>query len=166
MVLTKTQKQSIVAELTRALKDASVLVFVNFRGLSVTKMTRLRKELRQSGAQYTVVKKTLLKRVLDSLGFSDVPKLDGEVGLIAGSGEVTEPPRIVAKFIKEEKGGLTILGGVYESTFVDGDVIKRLSAIPPRETLIAQLAFMLTQPVAGLARALEEVRKKQSSVPI
>jgi len=166
MVLTKTQKQSIVAELTRALKDASVLVFVNFRGLSVTKMTRLRKELRQSGAQYTVVKKTLLKRVLDSLGFSDVPKLDGEVGLIAGSGEVTEPPRIVAKFIKEEKGGLTILGGVYESKFVDGDVIKRLSAIPPRETLIAQLAFMLTQPVAGLARALEEVRKKQSSVPI
>ncbi|OGF74019.1 50S ribosomal protein L10 [Candidatus Giovannonibacteria bacterium RIFCSPHIGHO2_02_FULL_46_20] len=161
MVLTKAQKQSVVEKLTSALKGANILVFVNFHGLSVAKAMRLRRVLRQAGAQYTVVKKTLLKRVLDSFGFSDVPKLEGEIGLIAGFHDATEPPRMVAQFIKKEKEGLAILGGVYESKFVGVDMIKHLASIPSRDTLLTQLAFVLHQPVAGLARVLMEVRKNK-----
>lgn len=138
------------------------MVFVNFHGLSVAKSTKLRKELRALGVGYNVLKKTLLKRVLDSFGFTDVPKLQGEVGVVYTSGDVTEAPRAVAKFIKQEKEGLSILGGIYESKFVGDDVIKRLAAIPSREVLLTQLAFILTQPVASFARALQEVQKKSS----
>lgn len=162
MVLTKNKKSAIIEQYTDILKGSSILMFVNFHGLSVAKSTRLRKELRASGIGYNVVKKTLLKRILDSFGFTDVPKLDGEVGVVYSSGEVTEAPRIVTKFIKQEKEGLVILGGVYESKFVGEDVMKRLAAIPSREVLLTQLAFILTQPVAGLARALEEVKKKSA----
>jgi len=160
MVLTKAKKQSIVDKLTSALKGANILVFVNFHGLSVAKAMRLRRALRQAGAHYTVVKKTLLGRVLDSLGFPHTPKLGGEIGLIAGFHDVTEPPRIVAQFIKKEKDGLSIVGGIYESKFVGDDIIKRLAAIPAREILLTQLAFILTQPVARFARVLEEARNK------
>ena len=97
-------------------------------------------------------------------------KLEGEVGVVSGFGEVTEPPRLVQQFIKKDlpagkagKEGLKILGGVYESKFVDAEMIKRLAAIPSREILLTQLAFMLSQPVASLARALQEVEKKLSS---
>ncbi len=162
MVLTKTKKHSIVEEYSKTLKGQTLLMFVNFHGLSVAKSTKLRKELRSAGIGYNVLKKTLLKRVLDSMGFTDVPKLQGEVGVVYGSGEVTEAPRIVAQFIKKEKEGLAILGGVYESKFVGDDIIKKLSLIPSREVLLTQLAFILTQPVASFARALDAVSKKQS----
>ena len=162
MVLTKSKKQSVIEEYSKTLKGKSLLVFVNFHGLSVAKSTKLRKELRTLGVGYNVLKKTLLKRVLDSFGFTDVPKLQGEVGVVYTSGDVTEAPRAVAKFIKQEKEGLAILGGIYESKFVGDDVIKRLAAIPSREVLLTQLAFILTQPVASLARALQEVQKKSS----
>ena len=96
-----------------------------------------------------------------------MPKLEGEIGIAAGYGEVTQPPTLISKFIKTElrglpadKQGLKIVGGIYESKFVGEDVMKRLAAIPSREVLLTQLAFILTQPVAGLARALQEVSKK------
>ena len=134
-------------------------MFLNFHSLSVAKSTKLRRELRARGVGYNVLKKTLLKRVIDSLGYTDVPRLDGEVGVVYTSGDVTEAPRVVAKFIKQEKEGLVVLGGIYESKFVGADVIKRLALIPSREVLLTQLAFILTQPMASFARALQEVSK-------
>ena len=166
MPQTKAKKESLVSELTKGLNGASILVFLNFHGLSVAKERKLRNELRKASVSYKVSKKTLLKRVLESLGFADVPKLEGEVVIAAGFGEANEPPQIISKFIKAEgslpagRQGLKILGGVYESKFVDADVVKRLAAIPTREVLLTQLAFILTQPVAGFARALQEVSKK------
>ena len=161
MVLTKTKKQSIIDEYSKKLKGQTLLTFVNFHGLSMAKSTKLRRELRSFGAGYNVLKKTLLKRVLDSLGYTDVPQLQGEVGVVYTSGDVTEAPRAIAKFIKQEKEGLAILGGVYESKFVGDDVIKRLASIPSREVLLTQLAFILNQPMAGFARALQEVSKSK-----
>lgn len=160
MVLTKAKKQSIVEQLASALKKANILVFVNFHGLSVAKSTKLRRELRKAQAGYRVVKKTLLKRVLDAVGISDSPKLEGEVGVAFGAGDAAELPRIVAQFIKTEKEGLKILGGVYESKFVGSDITNRLASIPPRDTLLTQLAFILNQPMASFARVLGEVSKK------
>jgi len=163
MVLTKAKKNTIVDELKNAWEKASILVFVNFHGLSVAKASKLRRELRKSEIGYKVVKKTLLRRVLESLGFSGTQKLEGEVGIISGFGEVTEPPRLIQQFIKKEREGLKILGGIYELKFVDAEVIKCLAAIPSQEVLLTQLAFMLSQPVASFARALQEVEKKLSS---
>ena len=159
MSITKAKKQSIIEELEKLFEKASILVFVNFHGLSVSKERRLRNEFRKQEIKYKVAKKSLLKRVLESLGYADVPKLEGEVGVVAGYGEVTQGPQIISKFIKAEKDGLKIIGGIYEAKYVDENVIKQLASIPSREVLLTQLAFMLTQPVASFARALSEVEK-------
>ena len=167
MSTTKKQKKSIVQELKKLFEKASILVFVNFHGLSVAKERKLRGEFRKSEVKYKVAKKTLLKRALGAMGLTDAPKLEGEIGIAAGYGEATEPPALISKFIKTEfrglsadRRGLKIIGGIYESKFVDGDVIGRLAAIPPREVLLTQLAFILSQPMASLARVFKEVEKK------
>src|SRR3989338_3914009 len=163
MPITKAKKASIIDEVNKLLDKASILVFVNFHGLSVAKERRLRSQLRKSDIKYKVAKKSLLKRVLDQAGFTEVPKLEGEIGLVAGYGEAIEPPQIIAKFIKAEKEGLKIIGGIYESKFVDDKIIKQLASIPTKEILLTQLAFILTQPVASFARALQEVSKKDQT---
>ncbi|MDP3762927.1 MAG: 50S ribosomal protein L10 [bacterium] len=169
MAQARKQKESIVEELKKLFEKASILVFVNFHGLSVAKERKLRGEFRKNEIKYKVAKKTLLKRVFEALGLKDVPKLEGEVGVAAGYGEVTETPRIISQFIKKEKPasaggeGLKIIGGIYESKFADENIIKRLAAIPSREILLAQLAFALSQPAAGLARVLSKVSEKLSA---
>lgn len=160
MPITKEKKASIIDELKKIFDKSAVLVFVNFHGLSVAKEKKLRNELMKEDIKYKVAKKTLLKRALDSMGYGDIPKLEGEVGIVSGEGEVTLPPQIISKFIKAEKEGLKIIGGIYESKYVDENVIKQLASIPSREVLLTQFAFMLTQPVASFARALSEVSKK------
>src|SRR3989344_5219438 len=114
MAQTKAKKESIVEELKKLFEKASILVFVNFHGLSVKKERKLRNIFRKSEIKYKVAKKTLLKRVLP-----EIPKLEGEIGIVAGYGEATEAPGIISKFIKEERGALKIIGGIYESKFAD-----------------------------------------------
>ncbi|MEK9166179.1 MAG: 50S ribosomal protein L10, partial [Patescibacteria group bacterium] len=125
------------------------------------KTRKVRAELRKAGIAFKVAKKTLLKRAAEAVGFGQMPEWGGEIGVAAGYGDVTEAPRILAKFAKGN-GELKIAGGFYEAVFRDADIMERLAAIPSRETLLTQLAFILSQPVAGLARALNEVSKKQS----
>jgi len=163
MAQTKAKKESIVEELKKLFEKASILVFVNFHGLSVAKERKLRGEFRKNEIKYKVAKKTLLKRVFEVLGLKDIPKLEGEVGVAAGYGEVTETPRIISQFIKKEREGLKIIGGIYESKFADENIIKRLAAIPSREILLTQLAFILSQPAASLARVLSKVNEKLSA---
>ena len=164
MPITKAKKIEIIEELKKLFQKASILVFVNFHGLSVAKERKLRSLLRKAEIKYKVAKKTLLRRVLP-----DLPKLEGEIGIVAGYGEVTEAPGIISKFIKEEGGlpagrqGLKIIGGIYESKFADESIIKRLGSIPSLEILLTQLAFILSQPIASLARSFKEVEKKLSA---
>ena len=163
MAQTKAKKESIVEELKKLFEKASILVFVNFHGLSVAKERKLRWEFRKNEIKYKVAKKTLLKRVFEALGLRDIPKLEGEIGVAAGYGEVTQAPAIISQFIKKEKEGLKIIGGIYESKFADENIMKRLAAIPSREILLAQLAFILSQPAVGLVRVLTKVSEKLSA---
>lgn len=168
MPINKAKKESIIEEVKKLIDKASILVFLNFHGLSVAKERKLRTVLRGAEIKYKIAKKTLLKRALESAGYKDVPKMEGEIGVVAAYGEVTLPPQLIAKFIKEQGGlpagrqGLKIIGGIYESKFVDADIIKQLASIPSREVLLTQLAFMLTQPVASFARVLKEVEKTKN----
>jgi len=163
MPITREKKETMITDLKKLFEKASILVFVNFHGLSVLKERKLRGQLRGADIKYKVAKKSLLKKVLESAGFGDVPKLEGEIGIVAGYGEVTEPPALITRFIKAEKEGLKIIGGIYESKYVGAEIIKQLGSIPSREVLLTQIAFILSQPVRSLARALQEVSKKGHS---
>ena len=159
-MITRKQKEAIIGDLKKIIEKASVLVFVNFHGLSVARTREARREMKKAGIVYKVAKKTLLKRALEAAGFGEMPAMEGEIGVAAGYGDATEAPRILAKFAKENEE-LKIAGGFYEQAFADASVMKRLASIPSREALLAQLAFMLTQPVAGFARAINEVSKSK-----
>ena len=156
MAITKAKKGEILEELKKLFEKASILVFVGFRGLSVAKMSKLRKALRQVGAEFKVAKKRLIKRVLDGFGFSgSLPDLKGEVGVLSASGDAVEPAQVLSKFAKDkEYEGLSILGGVFEKGFVAGAAIKQLASIPSREVLLGQLVYAISSPLRGFVGVL------------
>jgi len=163
-MITRKQKEESVKNIKDKLSKANFIAFVNFHGLSVAKAQVLRRALRKSGADYLVAKKTLFSVAAKESGLEiDKKQLEGEVGVaIGGEGEdvVLAIAKELANFAKKNKEMLKIIGGLWSKAWVGADEIKKLAAIPPREVLLTQLAFMLSQPVASLARVLNSVGEK------
>jgi len=159
-MLHKSKKEEMIKELEGAIQGASSLVFVNFHGLKVGEETELRRGLRSAGVGYKVSRKTLLARSLSGKAKGEVPELSGEVA-IAYSNDSIASPREVYNFQKTHKGLLSILGGIFEGSFVGAERMMELATIPAKEVLLSKLAFLFKSPMQRLAIAVNEVAKKK-----
>ncbi|MEK7503342.1 MAG: 50S ribosomal protein L10 [Patescibacteria group bacterium] len=163
-MVTRKQKEEIVKELKKKISSSNFVAFLNFHKLSVKKSMEFRRALKKAEGDYIVSKKTLISVAAKESGLEvDKKKLEGEVGVVFG-GEKEDTILAVAKeianFAKKNSEMLKIIGGIWNKEWADINQIKRLAAIPGREALLTQLAFILSQPVSSLARVLSEVSKK------
>ena len=99
MTKTKKEKEKIVDELAENLKKSKSLLFTTYIGLTVSKISKLRKLLKEKGHKYEVVKKTLIKKGFEKAGIKDF-KIASANGLVIGFEEI-EPIKLVYDFIKE-----------------------------------------------------------------
>jgi len=163
-MINRKQKEEIVKELKKKITSSNFVAFLNFHKLSVKKAMELRRALRKANGDYVVAKKTLIAVAAKEAGLElDKKKLDGEVGIaLGGDNEDTmlASAKEIAQFARKNSEMLKIIGGIWNGEWADVAQVKRLAAIPGREILLTQLAFILTQPVSSLARVLSEVSKK------
>ncbi len=161
MALTKQQKTEVMQDLTGAFADASTLVFVSFKGLTVAEANAMRKQLREAGVGYKVAKKTLLARVLGEKGVNgSAPELAGEIG-VAYSADSLAAPREVYAFSKGKQTP-AIAGGVFEGAYADQAQMLAIATIPSREVLLSQIAYLLKSPLQRLAIAVNQVAEKKA----
>ena len=99
MTKTKKEKEKIVDELAENLKKSKSLLFTTYIGLTVSKISKLRKLLKEKGHKYEVVKKTLIKKGFEKAGIKDFKPAKAN-GLVIGFDEI-EPIKLVYDFIKE-----------------------------------------------------------------
>ncbi|MDP3958217.1 MAG: 50S ribosomal protein L10 [bacterium] len=161
MALKKEKKKEIVSTLGKIIKDAKSFVFVNFHGLNVAGVSKVRRKLREENIGYMVAKKTLLKRALGEHTFEgELPPLDGEVALVYGE-DALAPARGIHSFSREFKDALKIVGGIFEGKYLDAKAMLGIATIPPKEVLIAQFVNLINSPIARLAVVLNQVAEKK-----
>ena len=154
-------KKQIVAELTEKFNQATSVVVVDYRGLTVAQATKLRKQLREAGIEYRVVKNTLLSLAAKDAGIEGLDSVfKGVTGIAFGNDDVVAPAQIISKFSKDNKI-LEIKGGVLEGKAIDAATVIALGDLPSKEVLLAQVASCFQAPIQKFAYALEELRKKQ-----
>ena len=160
MAINKEKKAELVAELTQTVKDASTMVFVSFKGLTVNQTVLLRKKLHQENIGYRVAKKTLLKRALNANEVTgEFPEeVTAELAVAYGT-DALAPAREIFEFTKTYKGKLDIQGGVYEGKFMSRAEMLEIATIPSREVLLSKIAFLLQSPLQRIAIAVNEVAK-------
>lgn len=157
MAITRQKKEEILKNLRENIKQANIVVFVNFHGLSVLKAMELRKMLRQIGAGYVVVKKTIIKKAFEKSGFSgELPELEGEIALAFSKEDPIASAKTIEQFAKKNKT-IKIMGGMFESNFVGSDKIIVLANIPPREVLLSQFVNVINSPIQGVVSVLDGV---------
>ena len=162
MAISREKKEEIVDKLSGALKSAKSLVFVNFKGLKVSDATAMRRALKDEGVSYSVAKKTLTKRVLDSEKFEgSQPELTGELAL-AWSEDLIAPARGVYGFQKKFPEGLKILGGVFEGRYMSKAEMEGIATIPTTPVLRGMFVNIVNSPIQRFAIALNEVAKKKA----
>jgi large subunit ribosomal protein L10 len=150
------KKQAIVDELQKKLDGANAFYLTDFSGLSVKKVTDLRRRLRNAGVEYLVVKNTLAERALEGTELPDIAQFfKGPTGLVIGMSDPVTPAKVLADFAKENDNKPAIKAGIVERRAVTPAQIDALAKLPPREVLLAQLAGALEAPMAQLAWVMQ-----------
>lgn len=154
--MNRTEKQAFVDDFRSKVQEAGVLYLTDFSGLDVKSITVLRQRLRESGAEYIVVKNRLAKLAVADLDLPDISEaLLGPTGVVLGYGGSVEPAKAVRDFAKEHDDKPVFKLGVLDNELVSVAEIERLAKLPPRDQLLAELAGALEAPMAAFASALE-----------
>lgn len=149
------QKQVAVGEVVEKLKAATAGVLVDYKGISVEKDSQLRRELREAGVQYTVIKNSILRRACEETGYEGLKdQLVGTTALALSNEDPVAPAKILAKYQKDLKDHFTIKAGFVDGRVIDSKEVDTLSNLPSREQLIAALLRSLNAPISGLASVL------------
>lgn len=148
------KKEAIVAEVSAKVDKAKAMVFTNFTGLTHKQLEDFKRAIRKSDAEFAATKNTLLKRALgDEAIAGNEDKFQQPTGTVFMYGDIAEPLKVLAKMMKDlEKP--TIKFGLLDGKPLTESDVKKLSSLPSRETLIAQMLGMMNAPIQGLHRAL------------
>jgi len=157
--LNRSEKEAVISEVTSLAAKAQTLVIAEYRGITVTDMTRLRSDARSKGVSLSVLKNTLARRAVAGTSFEVVA--DQMTGpLIYGfSVDAVAAAKVVADFAKTNE--LVIRGGAISGKVLDANGVKQLSNIPSKEVLLAQLCGLLMSPMSRTAVVLGALAAKK-----
>ncbi len=159
-------KKAVVETLTGKIKDATSVVFVDYKGISVAQDTELRKQFREAGVEYSVVKNTLTNFAAKNAGYDFSEVLNGTTAMASTTGDPIAPARIVCEFAKKNKNILTIKGGIVEGSVLSVDQLNGFGELPSKNALVAQVLGTFLAPLSSLACVLDQIREqKEGSTP-
>ena len=154
------QKKAYVAELTERLKGSIAGVLVNYSGISVTDDTKLRKELREAGVKYTVVKNRLLSRAAKDAGIEGLdPVLENTTAIATSDSDYVAAARILSKYAETSKT-FEVKSGYLDGEVISLEKINQLAKLPTREVLLANVLGAFNAPIASFARAVQAIVDK------
>ena len=154
------QKKAYVAELSERLKNSIAGVLVNYKGITVTDDTKLRKELREAGVEYTVVKNTLLSRAAKDAGIEGLdPVLENTTAIATSPDDYVAAARILCKYADSSKT-FEVKSGFLDGEIISLEMINSLAKLPSREILLANVLGAFNAPIASFARAVQAIVDK------
>ena len=153
------QKQAVIDEIAEKVKSAATVVFFEYRGLSVSEMTELRRKLRENDSDVKVYKNTLAKRALDTLNYDLEGELNGPKAMAYGTDAIA-PIKVLSEFSKNHPA-LEIKIGIVDGEITHIDTLNQLATLPSRDGLLTMLASGLMGTVRDLSICLDLYSKEK-----
>lgn len=153
----RNKKELFVTEMNGRLNTARATFLVDYQGIDVDSMNRIRGELRKFGAEFQVVKNRLLKlacRDTDTESLYD--QFVGPCALVITYDDIVAPAKVLVDLGKDIKN-LTLKAGQISGRPMDPDGLKRLAQLPGRDQLLAQVLSAMQAVPSSLVRALNGI---------
>lgn len=151
MAITKSKKKDQLAALTAKFKEAAGVAFAKFDQLTVDEAQAIRRELREAGMSYTVIKKTLIAIAAKDAGLAefDSDRLEGSVAVIVSADDAVLPAQKIKKFKKDffvkakKLAKIDFAGALFEGNFLDAAATAKFADTATREESLAKIVGML-----------------------
>ncbi len=148
------QKEAILKDTAERIANVNGFYLADFSGLTVESMTKLRKQCREQGVQFRVIKNTLLRRAFNDRGITALDDyLVGNTGLVFSPQSETVPAKILSDFAKENDK-LKVKAAVVDGKLFDGKAVAKLAALPSREVLLSQVLATFIAPMTQFLAAV------------
>jgi large subunit ribosomal protein L10 len=142
------------------LREAAAAILTDYRGLNVGELGTLRAKLREAGAEYRVVKNTLLRRAAAALGIAGLdPYLEGPTAVAISRDDPVAPAKALQEFIRQMRK-LEVKGALVEGRVMDADQVKTLADLPGKAQMRARVLGALQGPAFSLVGVLTVVKRK------
>ena len=156
-------KKAEVAASAERLQGACAGVLVDYKGINVADDTALRKELREAGVEYTVVKNTLLKLAIANTELNGLDAvLEGTTAIATSADDYVAAARILSKFADTHKN-FEIKNGFIDKEVIGLEKISGLAKLPSREILLANVLGAFQAPISAFARAIQAIVDKDGA---
>ena len=163
--MSKEKKDEIVTRLEDMLSKNNVLIFTDYRGMSVSELTQLRGKLRDRRVEFHVVKNSLTHLAAERAGKDQISSLlQGPTAIAFSYGEVTDPAKALIEHIRSTKSSLSIKGGLIDERLFRPEEVMRLAILPSKDVLFAQLLGGLQSPILSLQYVLSANLRKLVTV--
>ncbi len=159
MSLSLDQKKVVISEATEAIASAQAGVLAEYRGFNVQQLTLLRTEARNAGVWIKVVKNNLARLAVRDSDFECLAEHFTGPVIFSASEDPVAVARVMAAFAKDNEN-FRITVGAMNGNLMDQAMIQRLSTLPGRDELIANLMGAIRAPVQKFVSTLNEVPGK------
>ena len=157
------EKSKQVEEIKAKIKAAKSIVLVDYKGLTVSEDTELRKSMRDNKCSYAVLKNRLVKKAFNDLGNTNFDEaLNGPTALAFSNEDEVAPAKTIAEASKKFSK-MAIKCGLVDGEFMDEAKMQQVSEIPSREVLLAKMLGSMQSPITKLAICLNKIAEQKQN---
>lgn len=153
--MNRDEKAQAISEFAEGIGKATNAFLIDFKGITVPQVTELRKQVRESGSDYVVVKNTLaLIAVKDSPLKALSAQFTGMTAVAYNATDAVALAKALTKFAKDVPA-VQFKGALLNGQAVPASEIQNIANLPSREELVSKLLFLLQSPMRGLVTVLQ-----------
>lgn len=157
-------KVQTIDELTQKLRDSKGAVLLDYRGLNVSAITQLRRDLASGDVEFHVAKNTLLRIAAERAEVDISPDLlTGPTAVAFGWSDEVTPARLLSEFARRNRV-VSVKGGIVSGRSVTAEQVGRLAELPPREILLAQLLGAFQAPAARALAVMQAPARQMAGL--
>ena len=152
--MNREEKAASISEFSEGIGQATNAFLIDFKGITVPQVTELRKQVRESGSSYVVIKNTLaLIAVKDSPLTQIKDKFSGMTAVAYNTTDAVILAKALTKFAKDVPA-VQFKGALLNGQIVPANEIQNIANLPSREELVSKLLYMMQYPIRGLVTVL------------
>jgi large subunit ribosomal protein L10 len=156
------KKKQLVASLKERLESANSFVVLDYSGLTVEQVTKLRVQLLENHCEMAVIKNNISRRAVEMAGHKEVAdSLTGPNAIAFSLEDSVSAAKVIYEFAKENDA-LELKVGVVDGEYMDNEKIQTIATIPSREELLTMFAAGILEPIRDVAIALDLMTQEES----
>jgi large subunit ribosomal protein L10 len=158
LALTHQQKEQMLQEYAGKVERSPVMIWANYRGLTVPQIQEYRRQMRAVGAEAVVVKNTLMRLALEQAKRpTNAEIMDGPCVVTFAYGDVAVTTKAGLDYARLHDNVFQVAGGVVGNGLATVDQLRTLTTLPSREVLLARAIGGIQSPISGFVGTLAAV---------